>query len=429
VAQWRPDHRAAVPLIRGAATELMAAQTHSEPLSAKASSDGVRPPPRPRRNLRLDDRRFWIQAGVLVVVVLFCAFVARNVVVNLDRLGMRTGLAFLARPAGFEIAQALIPYDEQASYLRAFVVALLNTVVLSALGIAFATALGFLIGLARLSSNRLLAGLAGAYVEIVRNVPLLLQLLWWYFAVLRPLPAPRQSVSLFGLVFLNNRGLNMPWPVFDAGAGIILMSLLVGLMASAALAWTARRHRVRTGRRSQLRWLAPVPAVLCPVLAAILTGARLSWSIPVLSGFNFSGGATVIPEFVAMLVGLSVYSAAFIAEIVRGGVASVSPGQVDAARALGLRPWHVTGKVVVPLALRAIVPPLGGQYVLLLKNSSLAAAIAYPDLMLIFAGTALNQTGQPLETMAVTLATYLALGLAIAVATGAWNRRLALVER
>jgi general L-amino acid transport system permease protein len=178
-----------------------------------------------------------------------------------------------------------------------------------------------------------------------------------------------------------------------------------------------------------MRWLAPLPSVLLPVFADIVTGATLSWSVPALSGFNFSGGATVIPEFVAMTVGLSLYSAAFIAEIVRGGIEFVSPGQVDAARALGLRPFLVTSKVVVPLALRAIVPPLGGQYVLLLKNSSLAASIAYPDLMLIFAGTALNQTGQPLEAMAITLATYLALGLAIAAATGAWNRRLALVEQ
>jgi general L-amino acid transport system permease protein len=407
----------------------MAAKTHSATLCAKACSDRLKPPPRSRLNLRLNDRRFWIQAGVLLVVALFCAYVARNVVVNLDRLGVRTGFGFLARPAGFEIAQALIPYDEQSSYFRAFVVALLNTVVLSGLSIAFATVFGFLIGLARLSSNRLLASVAGAYVEIVRNIPLLLQLLWWYFAVLRPLPGPRQSLSLFGLVFLNNRGLNIPSPVLDGGSGIILVGLLVGLTLSGALAWTARRHRVRTGKPSWMRWLAPLPVALCPVLAAMVTGAGLSWSIPLLSGFNFSGGVTVIPEFVAMLVGLSVYSAAFIAEIVRGGVASVSPGQVDAARALGLRPWQVTSKVVVPLALRAIVPPLGGQYVLLLKNSSLAAAIAYPDLMLIVAGTALNQTGQPLETMAVTLATYLALGLAIAVATGAWNRRLALVER
>jgi general L-amino acid transport system permease protein len=362
-------------------------------------------------------------------VILFCAFIARNVVVNLDRLGVRTGFAFLARPAGFEIAQALIPYHEQSSYFRAFLVALLNTVVLSGLCIVLATILGFAIGLARLSANRLLASVAGAYVEIVRNIPLLLQLLFWYFAVIRPLPGPRQSLSLFGLAYLNNRGLNVPRPVFGDGFGLVVVGLLVGVGLAGALVWAARRHRLRAGVPSALRWLAPLPIVLCPVLIAVIRGASLSWSVPVLSGFNFAGGMTLIPEFVAMVVGLSVYSAAFIAEIVRGGIASVPQGQADAARALGLRPWLVTSKVVVPLALRAIVPPLGGQYVLLLKNSSLAAAIAYPDLMLIFAGTVLNQTGQPLEAMTITLTTYLALALALAVATGAWNRRLALVER
>jgi general L-amino acid transport system permease protein len=402
------------------------AATNSE---REASGARLTPPPRPRHRIRLDDRRFWIQAGVLLLVLLFCAYVARNVALNLDRLGVHTGFGFLARPAGFEIAQALIPYNEQSSYFRAFLVALLNTVLLSGVSIVLATILGFLIGLARLSSNRLLATVAGAYVEIVRNIPLLLQLLFWYFAVLRPLPGPRQSLSLFGLAFLNNRGLNIPWPVFGEGSWVVFASLFAGLALSLALAWAARRHRLRTGRLSTMRWLALLLPALLPVLAMAMTGASLSWSVPVLAGFNFVGGATVIPEFVAMTVGLSLYAAAFIAEIVRGGIRSVSPGQVDAARALGLRPWLVTSKVVVPLALRAIVPPLGGQYVLLLKNSSLAAAIAYPDLMLIFAGTALNQTGQPLEAMAITLATYLALGLAIATATGAWNRRLALVER
>jgi general L-amino acid transport system permease protein len=407
----------------------MATKAHPVPLSGGGSARTGRPRLRPPFRARLRERRFWIQTGVLLLAVLFCAFVARNVLVNLDRLGVRTGFAFLGRPAGFEIAQALIPYDEQSSYFRAFLVALLNTVLLSAVSIVFATVFGFAIGLARLSGNRLLAALAAAYVEIVRNIPLLLQLLFWYFAVIRPLPAPRQSLSILGVAFLNNRGLNMPWPVFGDRFGMIVVGFLVGLGLAATIAWGARRHRLRTGLPSALRWLAPLPIVLCPVLAAMASGARLSWSLPVLSGFNFSGGATVIPEFVAMAAGLSMYTAAFIAEIVRGGVASVPRGQIDAARALGLRPWLATSKVVVPLALRAIVPPLGAQYVLLLKNSSLAAAIAYPDLMLIFAGTVLNQTGQPLEAMTITLATYLTLGLAIAAATGAWNRRLMLVER
>jgi general L-amino acid transport system permease protein len=406
----------------------MATKTHPTALSGDTPATGPRL--RPHFGvLRSGDRRFWIQAGLLLVVILFCAFIARNVVVNLDRLGVRTGFAFLARPAGFEIAQALIPYHEQSSYFRAFLVALLNTVVLSGLCIVLATILGFAIGLARLSGNRLLASVAGAYVEIVRNIPLLLQLLFWYFAVIRPLPGPRQSLSLFGLAYLNNRGLNMPRPVFGDGFGLVVVGLLVGVGLTGALVWAARRHRLRTGVPSALRWLAPLPIVLCPVLIAVIRGASLSWSVPVLSGFNFAGGMTLIPEFVAMVVGLSVYSAAFIAEIVRGGILAVSKGQTEASRAIGLTSGQTLRLVVVPQAMRVIIPPLANQYLNLVKNSSLAVAIGYPDLVQIFAGSVLNITNQAVECIAITMAVYLAISLLISAFMNWFNRRVALVER
>jgi general L-amino acid transport system permease protein len=252
--------------------------------------------------------------------------------------------------------------------LTVFVVALLNTLLVTALSIVLATIVGLVVGMARLSSNGLVAAAGTLYVEAIRNVPLLLQLLFWYFAILQPLPGPRASLSLGGVAFLNNRGLFLPWLEFGS------------------------------------------------------SGVQVS--IPHLAGFNFTGGIVLAPELFALTLGLTIYSAAFVAEIVRGGIQAIPRGQIDAARALGLRPGQVARLIQIPLALRAIVPPLGAYYVILLKNSSLGAAIAYPDLMHVFAGTALNQTGQPIEVMLITLATYLALGLALSLLTAFANHRL-----
>lgn len=309
-----------------------------------------------------------LQLAVLAAVALLVAIIESNVAANLNRLGVKTGLEFLARPAGFDISQSLISYEPSASYFHVFIVALLNTVLVTALSAVLATILGFVIGLARLSSNGLVAAIGGLYVEAVRNVPLLLQFLFWYFAILQPLPGPRGSLSLGDAVFLNNRGLFLPWLEFADGA--------------------------------------------------------LRLSVPHLQGFNFTGGISLSPELFALTLGLTIYSAAFIAEIVRGGIQAIPRGQIEAARALGLRRGQIARLVQIPLSLRAIVPPLGAYYVILLKNSSLGAAIAYPDLMHVFAGTALNQTGQPVEVMLITLATYLALGLTLALITSLANRAL-----
>ena len=316
-----------------------------------------------------------------------------------------------------------------ATYFDVFLIALINTVVLTAVAIFFATILGFVIGLARLSSNQLVAGVAAAYVEIIRNIPLLLQLFYWYFAVLRPLPNPRQSVNFFDIAFINKRGLYLPYPVFEPGFGALIATILLMIVAATGLAWMNARHRARTGtslhsvRAIALLLLAP------PVIVAWLTGFPLSWDVPHLAGFNFSGGMAVIPEFVAMALALSLYGAAYIAEIVRSGIRAVPAGQIDAGRAIGLRPGPISRMIVIPQALRVILPPLGTQYIVLLKNSSLAAAIAYPDLMLVFAGTVLNQTGQPLEVMLVTMASYVLIGLVIGAAINLLNRRVQLVER
>jgi general L-amino acid transport system permease protein len=301
--------------------------------------------------------------------------------------------------------------------------------VLTAIAAVFATLLGFVIGLARLSINPLVAAVAATYVEVIRNIPLLLQLFYWYFAVLRPLPGPRQSLSFFGIAFLNKRGLFLPYPLFEPGFGALLATITVMVFVGLVLAWMNHRHRMRTGTGLHSVRAIALLLVIPPLLVAWLTEFPLSWDMPALAGFNFSGGMTVIPEFVAMAIALSLYGAAYIAEIVRSGIRAVSAGQIDAARALGLRSGAISRFIVIPQALRVILPPLGTQYIVLLKNSSLAAAIAYPDLMLVFAGTVLNQTGQPLEVMIVTMASYALIGLAIGAAINLLNRRVQLVER
>lgn len=396
---------------------------------AAAGIESSRPPPRRRFEHIGGWRNISIQAAALIGVAAVLVFLAINVANNVSRLGIETGFEFLFRPAGFPISQTLIPYSPSSTYLTAFFVALLNTVVLAAICIVLSTALGLLVGLARLSANPMVSGLAASFVEAVRNVPLLLHLLAWYFIVLRSLPAPREAISVLDLIYLSKRGLYVPAPEAGQPLVVLCLAFLGGLAGSIVLARAARARKMKTGRAGPMAFLSIAPVILLP-LAVVLAGyGDLTWSIPELRGFNYAGGAEMVPEFVAMTVGLSVYSAAFIAEIFRGGFNSVPRGQREGALSLGLPAWLVNLKIVIPLALRAVTPPLGAQYVLLLKNSSLAAAIAYPDLMLIFAGTALNQTGQPLEVMFITLSAYLILGLLIAMATNAWNRRLALVSR
>jgi general L-amino acid transport system permease protein len=365
-----------------------------------------------------------LQIALVAGVVLLLAIIASNTAANLSRLGVRTGLEFLARPAGFDISQAIIPFEPSATYLMAFVVALLNTLLVTALSIVLASLLGLALGLARLSSNGLVSASAGIYVETIRNVPLLLQLLFWYFAILQPLPGPRGSLSVAGLVFLNNRGLVLPSLHLGEGGGAVVVAGLIGIAASIALTVVARRRREATGRSAPWRWLIVLPVLALPLAVGLVSGAEIGWSVPHLAGFNFRGGVTIAPELFALTLGLSIYSAAFIAEIVRGGLQSIARGQIEAGRALGLTRWQIARLVEIPIALRAIVPPLGAYCIILLKNSSLGAAIAYPDLMHVFAGTVLNQTGQPVEVMLITLATYLFLGLGFAGLTNAINRWL-----
>jgi len=363
------------------------------------------------------------QAAVLLLVGGLVAIVAHNTAQNLRTRGIASGFAFLKNPAGFDITMHLISYDEAQSYGRAFVVALLNTLVASGLGIVCATLLGFALGIMRLSPNWLLSRVAATYVELVRNLPLVLQLFFLYFAVLRAAPGPRQSMTLGGMIFFNVRGLFVPRPIFGQGMVWVFGSIGVGLGA-----WLFLRATLKAQQRPRSR---PFPhglsflglGVLLPTLTFILCGAPLTWEVPQLSGFNFQGGLNLIPELVALVTALTLYTAAFIAEIVRAGILSVPRGQTEAALALGLSPLLVLRLVVIPQAMRVIVPPLTSQYLNLTKNSSLAAAIAYPDLMLVFAGTVLMQTGQAVEIIAMTMAVYLIISLTISLFMNRYARR------
>ncbi|MCB1914650.1 MAG: amino acid ABC transporter permease, partial [Rhodocyclaceae bacterium] len=340
-----------------------------------------------------------------------------------------TGFGFLDRTAGFAILQSLIPYSETSTYGRTFVVGLLNTILVSALGVVCATIIGFVVGVLRLSSNWLVKKLATAYIETFRNIPLLLQIFFWYFAIGFNLPGPRQSIAIGESVFLNNRGLYVPAPVLGEGFGWTLAAIAVAIVAVIVLAHWARRRFELTGQSFHTVYVSLAILLGLPLLVFVATGAPLSWDMPALKGFNFRGGLTVIPELFALTLALSIYTAAFIAETVRSGIQSVSHGQTEAASALGLRPSWTLRLVVIPQAMRVIIPPLTSQYLNLTKNSSLAPAIGYPDLVAVFAGTTLNQTGQAVEIIAITMAVYLTLSLVISLFMNWYNKRMALKER
>ncbi|MEX0751998.1 MAG: amino acid ABC transporter permease [Xanthobacteraceae bacterium] len=371
-----------------------------------------------------------ILQGLFLLAVLWVAYEfianARN---NLAAQNIASGFGFLEQTAGFDVSQSLIPYRATDSYGRLFLVGLSNTLLVSALGILFATAIGFTVGIARLSSNWLVSRLAGAYVEALRNLPLLFQLLFWYLAVLGTLPAARESISIFGEVFLNNRGIVTPRPIFGAGSGLVLAAAAGGFVAAVGLKYWARRRQAAAGESYPVLWPALALIFGLPLAAMIATGFPIEFERPRLAGFNFLGGLRINPEFVALLVALSTYTAAFIAETVRSGILAVPRGQNEAAYALGLRRGLALRLVVVPQALRVIIPPLTSHYLNLTKNSSLAVAIGYPDLFAVFAGTALNQTGQAMEIVALTMTTYLLISLITSAAMNFYNARLRLKER
>ncbi|WP_213775389.1 amino acid ABC transporter permease [Bradyrhizobium sp. dw_78] len=337
--------------------------------------------------------------------------IVANARANLQSQRITSGFGFLSNTAGFDVSQSLIPYSGSDTYTRVFLVGLLNTLLVSVIGIFFATVIGFVVALGRLSPNWLLSRISGGYVELVRNLPLLFQILFWYLAVLAALPSPRQSVSLFDVVFLNNRGLVIPRPIAGPGFEAFAVAILIAIAAALLLRIHARR-RLFEGGKPMVVWPYVIALLIgLPLLAALVFGAPFSFELPVLRGFNFAGGSRVIPELVALTLALSIYTAAFIAEIVRAGIQSVHKGQMEAGASLGLTRGAVLRLIVVPQALRVILPPLTSQYLNLTKNSSLAVAIGYPDLFSVFAGTTLSQTGQAIEIIAITMGVYLLISL------------------
>lgn len=390
----------------------------------------------PRGSLLYDPKiRGLAYQAILIAILVFLFYeAATNAVDNLRRARIASGLGFWNVASGFDISQTLIRYSSSGStYGDAFIVGLLNTLVVSAIGIVFATILGFVMGIARLSKNWIVARLATVYVEVIRNIPLLLQLFFWYYAVLSSLPQPRESVHLPGGLYLNTRGLFMPRPVFGADIWILAAVLGFGVVGAIAFRIWAKRRQEATGRQYPVGWTALGLVLGLPLLTwallAVTLGNPISFDVPEQSRFNLRGGMQLIPEFVALLVGLTTYTAAFIAEVVRAGILAVSRGQTEAASAVGLRPGQTLRLVVIPQAMRVIIPPLTSQYLNLTKNSSLAVAIGYPDLAQVFMGTVLNQTGQALEVIAITMAVYLTISLVTSALMNIYNRRVAIVER
>ncbi len=374
--------------------------------------------------------RAWLfQILAILAVVSIAIYLIHNTVTNLNNRGITSGFGFLDRAAGFGIVQHLIDYEQGDTYGRVFFVGLLNTLLVSALCIIFASFIGFFLGLARLSENWLLRKLSTIYIETFRNIPPLLQIFFWYFAVLRNLPGPRQALSAMDLAFVSNRGLYIPSPQMGEGLLAFVGAIAISIVMIIGLYRFNKTHQIKTGQLRRTWPTALVLLVILPLLSHWVFGAALHWDVPHLRGFNFQGGMVLIPELAALTIALSVYTSAFIAEIIRAGIQSVPYGQHEAARSLGIPNPVTLRQVIIPQALRVIIPPLTSQYLNIAKNSSLAAAIGYPDMVSLFAGTVLNQTGQAIETIAITMSVYLIISLTISLLMNIYNRRIALIER
>jgi general L-amino acid transport system permease protein len=394
-----------------------------------ASIDTAQAPP---RSFSFNDpvvRGVIYQVVVAVLVVAFLVWIVNNTAINLKAQNKTSGFDFLWKTAGFNISFTLFPFDRTSLYWQAFLVGLTNTILVAAIGIFFATILGFTIGIARLSSNYLVSRLATVYVETIRNIPLLLQLFFWYFAVLKTMPAVKDSLALPLDTFINQRGLFVPKPVPDEQFVWVWVGLAIAAVLWFALSRWAKARLEQTGKRFPVFLGGLALSLVVVGIVWVVSGASVTFDPPVLNRFNFKGGLELPPEFVALVFGLSIYTASFIAETVRGGIQSVSHGQTEAAQALGLQDGDRLRLVIVPQAMRVIIPPLTSQYLNLTKNSSLGAAIGYPELVNVFTGTTLNQTGRAIEVIALTMLVYLILSLGTSAIMNWYNARVALVER
>jgi general L-amino acid transport system permease protein len=377
-----------------------------------------------------DERKRGIASQALVGLVLvgFVWFMATNMLANQERLGVPMSFRFLDSPAGFQLSFAAISVTLDSPISRILLVGALNTLFAAAITAVLATVLGVIVGISRLSTNWLIARLAGGYIELLRNTPLLLQLVFWYASVVAALPAVKSSLSLFNVIFLNKKGLYVPDPVFQPGAGAVFIAFIVAVVASIFLRRWARKRQELTGQRFPAVTVSILLILGLPAVVSMALGNPVEWDVPVLGGFNFSGGLAFQPEVVALIAGLGLNSSAFIAEIIRGGIIAVSHGQTEASLALGLKPRWTLRLVVIPQAQRIIIPPMVSQYLNVVKNSTLAGFIGYPDLFSVI-GTSQNQTGRAVECITILMLFYLAVSLIISTVLNWYNKRVALVER
>jgi len=373
------------------------------------------------------------QITTALFIILIFGYFAYNAQVNMDNRGIDFGLHFWGQEASFDIQFSLIEYDGSHSYGRAYLVGLLNTILVAIIGIFFATILGVIIGVSRLSPNYLIAKVAEWYIEIFRNVPLLLQLFFWYFAALRALPLPKEAINFFDVSFLSIKGLYVPrfiWSNLD----VFFYSITAAIIAIIFIYKYARKKQEQTGKQTPTLLISFGLLIILPLLSFLIGGASVTFEIPELiqqteTIYNYTGGVKVIPELMALALALSLYTATFIAECVRAGILGISKGQKEAAGSLGLTPGQTLKLVVMPQALRIIIPPATNQYLNLTKNSSLAAAIAYPDIVLVFAGTAMMQTGRAIEIVSITMFTYLTLSILISIFMNWYNKKIAIKEK
>ncbi|WP_456433763.1 amino acid ABC transporter permease [Nitratifractor sp.] len=369
------------------------------------------------------------QIIAIVGFVAFLFYIAQNTAHNIEQRGIKTGFDFLHATAGFDITESPIPFTPQSTHLRVFEVGLLNTLIVSFWGIVFSSLIGLVIGVWRLSPNWLINRIAAAYIETFRNIPVLLQILFWYNVVLATLPSARHSINLFDTIFINNRGFFMPKLILHDGSWMIGAAILAAIAAIVWIRHWARKRQERTGEQFPVFLTGLALLVLLPLLAYLLAGRPITAVYPELHGFNFRGGKTFTPEFLALLFALSIYTATFIAEAIRSGIEAVPKGQKEAATSLGLSPLQQLRFVVLPQAVRIAIPSIINQYLNLIKNSSLAAAIGYPELVTIFAGTSLNQTGQALEILLITMLTYLLISLIVSLILNWFNAKMKIKER
>ncbi len=371
-------------------------------------------------------RAFLFQAVALVAIVYFFYSAIDNMFVNIESRGIKTGFGFLEAESGFDIAEYLIDYSSVSSNLTVFYVGLINTIVVSIVGIIFASLIGLIIGVARLSNNWLIAKLAGGYIELFRNIPILLQILFWYNIALISFPHPRKSIEFFDMVFVNLRGIYMPKPIAEDGFIWVLIALLLGLVLKVLIKRFFNKKHDDTGIKTQTLGYSLLLIFGLPVIVFLILGSPLHFDYPALKGFNFRGGMSLSPEFLSLAFALSVYTATYIAEAIRSGIESVDKGQKEAAAAMGLTQAQSLKLVVLPQALRVAIPPIINQYLNLTKNSSLAAAIGYSELVSTFAGTVLNQVGQAVEIIMMTMAVYLTISLMISLILNIVNHKMSI---